>query len=243
MALVNLGLANSNVAQGTNYHECVSIAIEGGSREDYTVVHISLIMEDGTTSRSTADQVNLVGGPELLAQKPNVHLLPWILVASDDDGWAVGIEEENGRVFWGLGQEVVLNREVDKWVLGAGNKNLDLVCLVGSSALESSIGARGDGDGGELGRLEGDGGASKRDEGDSETRHIDRIVALEWFSLRFGCEYWMSLVCSYGKLKLRTARRGAVHPGTCRDWLGPSARLDDGVEGQQRQRSSMAGVR
>lgn len=183
MALVNLGLANSNVGQGTNDHECVGIAIEGGSREDYTVVHISLIMEDGTTSRSTADQVNLVGGPELLAEKSNVHLLPWILVASDDDGWAVGIEEENSRVFWSLGQEVVLNREVDKRVLGAGNENLGLVRLVGSSVLESSIGARGDGDGGGLGGLEGHGGASERHEGDSERRHIVEL----WL--------WSGLVC------------------------------------------------
>lgn len=33
-------------------------------------------------------------------------------------------------------------------------------------------------------------------------------MALEWFSLRFGCEVWMSLVCLYGELKLRTTRRG-----------------------------------
>ena len=108
MALVDLSLANSEAVQGTNNHESVGITVKNGSREHYTVVHVALVVKDCSSTGAAANQVNLISSTELLVEKSDVDLLPRILVTTDDDRWAVCVEEENSGILRGLRQQKVL---------------------------------------------------------------------------------------------------------------------------------------
>ena len=142
----------------------------------------------------------------------------------------------------------MFDREIDVWVVGTGNKDLDLVGWVGGCLLDSDKGARDGGHGGELGGLEGKGGPNKGHEGNPERRHYIRISALECFGLNFVLRVGMRFLCLRDEVKLWTTRHNMLkRDGSSRDLSGlVVARARGwmtGVEGQQRQRSSMAGVR
>lgn len=139
VSLVDLGLANSNGAQGLNYHVGMAVAVKKGRWHDYTVVHVALVVKNGATAGAATDELDLGTTLDGLVQHSIVHLNPWVLVATEDDGWLVGVKEENMGVDWGLAEKIVLNGQVDIWIFGARDIDLDLVGWVGRGLLEGNV--------------------------------------------------------------------------------------------------------
>ena len=112
--------------QGAHDHEGVRVAVEGRRRRDDAVVRVALVVEDGAAARAAADEVDarLWAGGGRVAQEGEGRLDPGVLVAPDDDAGAVGVEEEDGGGGGGVGEEVVLDGEVEVGVGAAGDVDL-----------------------------------------------------------------------------------------------------------------------
>lgn len=177
VSLVNLGLANSNGAQSMDNHMGMAVAVKERGWHDYTVVHVALVVEYGATAGAATNELDLVTAPDGLVQHPIVHLNPWVLVATEDNGWLVGVKEENMGVDWGLAEEIVLNGQVDKWIAGARDIDLDLIGWVGRGLLERNVVAgsgaeRVDEHDGELDWLGGNDWAQQRHEGPGRSHDV-----------------------------------------------------------------------
>lgn len=104
MTLIDYGFADAERAQGTYYQLCVAVAVEGGCRDRDRVVDVAQVMEDGAASATASEELDR-GASE---QNGVVGFEPWVLVAAENQGGSVGVEEE-GVGFGGEGgEEVVL---------------------------------------------------------------------------------------------------------------------------------------
>jgi hypothetical protein len=77
-----------------------------------TVIEISLVVEDSSTSRSSANiksPIILSTRPTVIVQGTEIRLQPWILIPTDYHAWLVDIQEKDVRVGWGILQQEMLD--------------------------------------------------------------------------------------------------------------------------------------
>jgi hypothetical protein len=140
VALVDSGAFNAELAQCANHHLGMLVPREVITRARNAPIEVALVMEDGASSRSTADKVDganarrfrlgVVGAVSCGIKNAKVDLGPRVLVAADDYTRSVHVEEQDGAVRGRFPQDVVLNREVQVRVVAGGHVALQLILRV-----------------------------------------------------------------------------------------------------------------
>ena len=101
-------IINSKALQGAHDHLGMFVSIENFARANDAVIHIPLIVEHGSSSRASADEI-----PFLSIECREVYFCPGILISSYDDAIGICIEEEDCGIFGSFLQKIVLDREVE----------------------------------------------------------------------------------------------------------------------------------
>lgn len=98
----------------------MAIAREERGRADDGPVCIAMVVEDGSSAATPPHELDaLKTGAERLAiaEERKVYFRPRVLVATDDDTWVVDVLKENDGGRGGGLEEVMLNGEVQEWIV------------------------------------------------------------------------------------------------------------------------------